>query len=142
MKIKKTEPKNKNLYYKWFDNTGEYDIWYKKPTMIFHYKEDKIPMELKSFLDKWSNKMENYKIDYVENYPVKLAEIEFIYKDRECAITNHTSRWWFYDGVEQVEICEFRNFELLVSKVAKYIVEDRIVQDIFDGDLYENVSIL
>ena len=86
MKIKKTEPKNKNLYYKWFDNTGEYDIWYKKPTMIFHYKEDKIPMELKSFLDKWYNKMENYKIDYVENYPVKLAKIEFIYKDVVYAI--------------------------------------------------------
>ena len=69
-------------------------------------------------------------------------EIEFVYKDCECAITNHTSKWWFYDGVKQVEVCEFRNFELLVSRVAEYVVDDKIVQDIFDGGLYEKTSII
>lgn len=44
--------------------------------------------------------------------------------------------------MEQVEVCEFRNFELLVSKVAEYIVDDRKVQDIFDSGLYEKVSII
>lgn len=44
--------------------------------------------------------------------------------------------------MEQVEVCEFENFELLVSKVAKYIVDDKSVQDIFDGGLYENISII
>ena len=44
--------------------------------------------------------------------------------------------------MEQVEVCEFENFELLVSKVAEYIVEDKTVQDIFDSGLYENTSII
>ena len=84
----------------------------------------------------------NYKYNDIADFLRHGREIEFVYKDRECAITNHTSRGWFYDGVEQVEVCEFRDFELLVSKVAEYIVDDRTVQDIFDGGLYEKVSIL
>ncbi len=93
-------------------------------------------------LEFWVRLPKGYKYSDIADFLMHGREIEFVYKDRECAITNHTSRWWFYDGVEQVEVCEFRNFELLVSKVAEYMVEDRIVQDIFDGDLYENVSIL
>ena len=69
-------------------------------------------------------------------------EIEFVYKDRECAITNHTNRWWFHDGVDQVDVCEFRNFEVLVNKVAEYMVEDKTIQEIFDAGLYRNLSIL
>ena len=78
----------------------------------------------------------------IADYLMHGREIEFTYKGRECAITNHTKRWWFYDGVEQVEVCEFRDLELLVSKVAKYVVEDETVQDIFDGGLYEKTSII
>jgi hypothetical protein len=69
-------------------------------------------------------------------------EIEFTYKGRECAITNHTKCWWFYDGVDQVEVCEFNNFKLLVSKVASYVVDDKAVQTVFDEGLYENVTII
>ena len=69
-------------------------------------------------------------------------EIEFSYKGRECAITNHSKRWWFYDGVEQIEICEFENFTLLVNKIAECMVKDKTVQEIFDNGLYEDVCIL
>ena len=69
-------------------------------------------------------------------------EIEFVYNGRECAITNHTNRWWLYDGVDQVEVCEFRDFQQLVNKVKEYMVVDRSVQDIFDDGLYEKISIL
>ncbi len=86
--------------------------------------------------------MKEYVFSNIADFLMHGREIEFTYKDRECAITNHTSRWWFYDGVEQVEVCEFENFELLVSKVAEYIVDDRKVQNIFDKGLYENVCIL
>ena len=61
---------------------------------------------------------------------------------QECAITNHTNRWWFYDGVDQVEVSGFNDFEQLVSKAAEYMVVDRSVQDIFDSGLYEKISIL
>ncbi len=86
--------------------------------------------------------MKEYKFNDIADFLIHGREIEFVYKERECAITNHTSRWWFYDGVGQVEVCEFRNFELLVSKVEKYMVDDRTVQYIFNNGLYENVFIL
>ena len=69
-------------------------------------------------------------------------EIEFTYKDRECAITNHTNKWWFYDGAEQVEICEFENFTLLVNKISECAAGDITVQEIFDNGLYTDVCIL
>ncbi len=93
-------------------------------------------------LEFWVRLPKQYKYDDIADFLMHGREIEFVYKDRECAITNHTSRWWFYDGVEQVEVCKFENFELLVSKVAEYIVDDKTVQDIFDNGLYEKVSIL
>ncbi len=40
------------------------------------------------------------------------------------------------------EVCEFKNFEVLVSKVAECVVDDKTVQDIFDGGLYERTSII
>ena len=85
---------------------------------------------------------EGYKYSDIADFLMHGREIEFVYKERECAITNHTRRWWFYDGVEQVEICEFEAFETLVSKVAEYMVDDRKVQDIFDNGLYENAYML
>ena len=93
-------------------------------------------------LEFWVRLPKHYEYDDIADFLMHGREIEFTYKDRECAITNHTSRWWFYDGVEQVEVCEFKDFELLVSKVAEYIVDGEKVQGIFDAGLYENVSIL
>lgn len=77
----------------------------------------------------------------IEDYLMHGREIEFSYKDRECAITNHSKCWWFYDGVEQIEICEFENFTCLVNQIAECVVEDKTVQDIFDNGLYEDVCI-
>ena len=93
-------------------------------------------------LEFWVRLPRVYKYSDIADFLMHGREIEFVYKGRECAITNHTKRWWFYDGVEQVEVCEFENFELLVSKVAKYIVDDKSLQDIFDSGLYENTSII
>ena len=93
-------------------------------------------------LEFWVRLSKNYKYNDMVDFLMHGREIEFVYKDRECAITNHTQRWWFYDGMEQVEVCEFKDFETLVDKVAEYMVDDRKVQDIFNNGLYENVSIL
>lgn len=81
MKVIYKDPKDKIKYKKWFDNSGSYDIWYKDSTRIFEYKDMDIPEELKQFLDMWSNKILKYMETYIERYPVKLAHIEFIYKD-------------------------------------------------------------
>lgn len=93
-------------------------------------------------LEFWVRLPKAYKYSDIAGFLMQGREIEFAYKDRECAITNHTGRWWFYDGVEQVEVCEFENFELLVKKVVEYMVDDKTVRDIFDKRLYENVCIL
>lgn len=93
-------------------------------------------------LEFWVRLPKRYKYSDIADFLMHGREIEFVYKERECAITNHTNCWWFYDGVEQVEVCEFNDFELLVSKVEAHIVDDRTVQDIFDSGLYENVCIL
>ena len=42
--------------------------------------------ELKQFLDKWNNKMKEYKKTYIEKYPIKLAHIEFIYLEEVYVI--------------------------------------------------------
>ena len=72
---------DEDIYYRWFDENGTFDIWYERPTMLFNYEELNLPIELKEFLDKWSLKFSELKKNYVELYPVKLAKIEFIYKD-------------------------------------------------------------
>ena len=87
MKVLYNKPDNKNFEYKrWFDNNGNFDIWYKKETFLYNYQNMDIPNELKIFLDKWNKKILEYKQTFVEQYPVKLAHIEFIYNDVVYAI--------------------------------------------------------
>lgn len=93
-------------------------------------------------LEFWVRLPKQYKYSDIADFLMHGREIEFVYKDRECAITNHTSRWWFFDGVEQVEVCEFERFEYLVSKVAEYVVDDRKVQNIFEDGLCKSISII
>ena len=80
MKVLYKDP-NDSSYTKWYDFEKSYDIWYKDITMIFDYEKMDIPEELKVFLRKWSNNILEYMKTYKEAYPVKLAKIEFIYKD-------------------------------------------------------------
>ncbi len=82
MKVLYKEPKQNNFKYKrWYDNNGTFDIWYKDTIMLYDYQNMDIPNELKKFLDKWNEKMLEYKEKFKEMYPVKSAHIEFIYKD-------------------------------------------------------------
>jgi len=81
MKVLYEKPDN-IMYNRWFDDTGSFDIWYLKTTTIpSNFNNLDIPDELKEFLNKWCLKIEEYKKNYIELYPVKLAHIEFIYKD-------------------------------------------------------------
>lgn len=82
MKVVYIKP-SANLFFKqWKDDSGIYDIWYKNETEITNYKKmDDLPLELVSFLDKWTNKINEYKETYREEYPIKMAKIEFIYKE-------------------------------------------------------------
>ena len=80
MKVLYENPNNV-LYNRWFDDNGTFDIWYDETFSLINYKSKDVPDELKVFLDKWVNKMDEYKKTYREEYPVKMAKIEFIYGD-------------------------------------------------------------
>ena len=82
MKVLYNKPEiDENSYNKWFDEHGTFDIWYNKVISLYDYQNLDIPTELKLFLDKWNKKMIEYKETFIEQYPVKLSHIEFIYKD-------------------------------------------------------------
>jgi len=89
MKVLYSEPIEKG-YYRWMDNTGLHDIWYKDEVSIYSPNKEGIPQELKIFLEKWTEKIKEYKETYVEMYPVKLAEIKFIYQDIVYSINPYT----------------------------------------------------
>lgn len=80
MKVLYEDPKNEE-YTRWFDNDGVHDVWYKTIVSIYRPIEEEIPEELRAFLAKWTEKIKEYKETFIERYPVKLAHIEFIYKD-------------------------------------------------------------
>ena len=76
---------------KWYDDNGSFDIWYLRVTNIYsNYNEMELPIELVEFLNKWCKKIDEYRKTYKELYPVKLAHIEFIYKDIIYNITPST----------------------------------------------------
>ena len=81
MKVTYINPNDNIKYNRWYDDNGSFDIWYNKVTRIFDYKNAEIPEELKNFLSGWDKKINEYKKTYREMCPVKLAHIEFIYKD-------------------------------------------------------------
>jgi len=68
-------------YKRWFDDNGVFDIWYESETAILNCKKVDIPTELKAFLNEWSDKIKQYKTSFIEQCPVKLAHIEFIYNE-------------------------------------------------------------
>ena len=89
MKVVYKEPNQKG-YYRWCDNNGLHNVWYKEIISLFDYEEKDIPDKLRNFLDKWTNKIQKYKETYQEMYPVKLAHIEFIYQDTVYCIYPET----------------------------------------------------
>ncbi|MBR2650469.1 MAG: hypothetical protein IKD45_02295 [Clostridia bacterium] len=82
MKVFYEEPNDGTFYYKWTDSDSGQTVWYKNTTDIYSYdKAEGLPSELVAFLDKWTDNIAEYKKTFREPYPVKLARIQFIYKD-------------------------------------------------------------
>ena len=84
-----------------------------------------------------------YPFSDIADYLMHGREIEFVYKGKECSITNRIGKWWFYDGEQNIELCEFEDKRLLVEKVSEIVVEDKTIREIFDENCYsEPVCIL
>lgn len=74
-------------------------------------------------------------------------EIEFVYKDRQYSITNHSGFWYLCDDTDHIlleTVCRFEEKELLVSRIAVKIIADLTIQQIFDKQVYdaEKISII
>ena len=75
----------------------------------------------------WVRLPKQYKYSDIADYRMHGREIEFVYKGKECSITNHSGKWWFYDGERNIELCEFEDKRLLVEKVSVIVVEDKTI---------------
>lgn len=72
-------------------------------------------------------------------------EIEFTYKGRAYSITNHSGFWHLCDDINHVlleTVCRFEEKELLVSKIAAALLDDRTIRQIFDKQGYDALSII
>lgn len=72
-------------------------------------------------------------------------EIEFTYKGRDYSITNHSGFWHLCDDTDHVlleTVCRFEEKEVLVSKIAAAVLNDRTIREIFDGLVYDALSII
>ncbi len=86
MKVIYEDPKDRVHYCRWREGDTAFDIWYERAIPIRRADDPKIPAELQAFLQKWCDRIEQYKKTYREAYPVKMAKVEFIYKDEVYAI--------------------------------------------------------
>ena len=72
-------------------------------------------------------------------------EIEFTYKGRSYSVTNHSGYWYLCDDTDHIlleTLCSFEEKELLVSKTAAAVLKDRTIRQIFDGQVYDALSII
>lgn len=66
-------------------------------------------------------------------------EIEFAYHGRQYSITNHSGFWYLCDDTDHIlldTLSRFEEKELLVSRIAMFIINGLTVQEIFDQKLY------
>ena len=67
-------------------------------------------------------------------------EIEFVYRDREYSITNHSGFWYLCDDTSHTlleTLCPFDEKELLVEKIAATVLGDLTIREIFDRRVYD-----
>ena len=72
-------------------------------------------------------------------------EIEFSYQDREYSITNHSGFWHLCDDTDHIlleTICRFEEKETLISKIAVFQIVDLTIRQIFDGQVYHDLSVI
>lgn len=77
----------------------------------------------------------NEHADYLRNG----REIEFVYHSKQYSITNNMDGWQFCcdTDMNSVNLCQFREFDTLVEKIACIEIKDKTIKDIFNQMLYD-----
>ena len=71
-------------------------------------------------------------------------EIEFAYNSRQYSITNHSGFWYLCDDTDHIlldTLSQFKEKELLVSRIAVFTINGLTIQEIFDQKLYSEDSL-
>ena len=83
--------------------------------------------------------MRNLNFADLADYLKHGREIEFAYNRRQYSITNHSGFWYLCDDTDHILLDTLSRFEekdLLVAKVAAFVLGDLTIQEIFNRQLY------
>ena len=83
--------------------------------------------------------MRNLSFADLADYLKHGREIEFAYNGRQYSITNHSGFWYLCDDTDDILLgilCRFEEKDLLVSRVATYVLDGLTIQEIFDRQHY------
>ena len=72
-------------------------------------------------------------------------EIEFVYKDRQYSITNHSGFWHLCDDTDHIlleTVCRFEDKETLVSRIANIVIDGLTIQQMFDKQVYDTEKLI
>ena len=77
----------------------------------------------------------------IVDYLMHGREIEFVYKNRSYSITNHSGFWYLCDDTDHIclsTVCSFEEKNVLVSRLAVFVLGDKTIAEIFDRRLYDS----
>ena len=95
-------------------------------------------------LEFWVRLPKAYKYSDIADFLMHGREIEFSYKGRQYSITNHSGFWHLCDDTDYIlleTICRFEEKEMLVSKIAAFVIDDMTIREIFDKHAYDTRGI-
>jgi len=86
MAILYEDPKDFCRYTRWREAYDTYDIWYKNSDLKYVGGVEDLPQEFLPFMEKWIAIIREQNKDPRELYPVKHAQIKFIYNEEVYCI--------------------------------------------------------
>ena len=95
-------------------------------------------------LEFWVRLPKAYKYSDIADFLLHGREIEFGYKGRQYSVTNHSGFWHLCDDTDHIlleTICRFGEKDILVSKLAAFVIDDMTIQEIFDKQVYDTKGI-
>lgn len=88
--------------------------------------------------------METVKFNALADYLRHGREVEFVYNGNQYSITNNKGIWQFCCDTDIVSeiLCQFREFDTLVEKISKTVIEGKSITEIFDQLQYDEYQLL
>ncbi len=114
----------------------EIDLSENEKTFFISYFTEELDMNQFTIFENQPDKASPYTFNHLINDLQTGREIEFIYKNISCAITNSEGQWWLTQGEDSESLCTFEDKKQLVRNVENRMVCGVSVKDIFNEMLY------